>query len=108
MTVSKADLLKIRNTVVEDVEVPDLGTVRIRALTRSEALEFEGKPMEPAELDLKLLAIGMVEPKLTEAELAEVQANTPAGLMQPVAKAIARLSGMEATAPKEAVKRFRS
>jgi hypothetical protein len=107
MTVSKADLMKKRFGV-EEVEIPDVGTVKIRPLTRAEALELEGTPMEAIELDRKLLARGLVEPKLTEDEVAELQANTPAGLMQPVAKAIARLSGMEATAQKEAVKRFRS
>lgn len=107
MTVSKADLLK-RRFGVEDVEIPDVGIVKIRPLSRAEALELEGKPMDPVELDRKLLALGMVDPKLTEADVAELQANTPAGLMQPVAKAIARLSGMEQTAAKEAVKRFRN
>ena len=107
MTVSKADLMK-RRFGVEEVEIPDLGTVKIRPLSRAEALELEGKPMEPVEQDRKLLTIGVMDPKLTEDEWAEVQSNTPAGLMQPVAKAIARLSGMEQTTAKEAVKRFRN
>jgi hypothetical protein len=106
MAVSKADLLKKRFGV-EDVEIPGVGTVQVRPLSRAEALEVEGKEMSAAEMDRKLLAFGLVEPKLTEDEVAELQANTPAGLMQPVVKAIVRMSGMEQTAPKEAVKQFR-
>lgn len=108
MAISKAELLKKQAFAVEDVEIPGVGTVQVRPLSRAEALEIQGKgEMTVAEMECKLLAAAMVDPKLTEAEVAELQANTPAGLLQPVAQAIGRLSGIEQTAPKEAMKRFR-
>lgn len=107
MTMSKADLLAKRAFGVEDVEIPGVGAVKVRPLSRSEALEIQGVELSVAEMEQRLVAIAMVEPKLTEAEVAQWQANSPAGELQPVAQAVARLSGMEQSAPKEAVKQFR-
>lgn len=105
--VSKADLLKKRFGV-EDVEVPGVGIVKVRPLSRTEALKIQGVEMPYDEMERKLLAAALVEPQLTEDEVATWQDNSPAGELQPVAQAIARLSGLEQSSPKEAVKRFRS
>lgn len=106
MAVSKADLLKKRFDE-EDVEIPGVGTVKIRPLSRAEALQVQGREMGVGEMERMLLSAAMVDPKLTEDEVSDWQANSPAGLMQPVVDAIVRLSGMEQNAPKEAVKKFR-
>lgn len=105
MTVSKGDLLKARFGI-EDVEIPGVGTVKVRALTRGEALQVQGQEMGIAEMEQKLIALAMVEPKLTEAEVKEWQDNSTAGEIQVVTEVIVRLSGMEQSAPKEAMKRF--
>lgn len=106
--VSKTDLLKKRVAVEEDVEIPGLGTVKVRAMTRAEALALYDKEMSLAVADRKLLATAMVEPKLTEEEVAELQATTPAGLLQPVINTIETLSGIkEKETVKEAVTQFR-
>lgn len=104
--VSKADLLKKRFGE-EEVEVPGVGTVRVRALTRGQALELQGKEMPVVEMERRLIALAMVEPKLTEDEVGEWQDNTTAGELQGVMEAIVRLSGMEAHAGKAAYQQFR-
>lgn len=109
-TISKADLLKKRLFGVDDVEIPGVGIVKVRPLSRSEVLELEGKEMSAAEAEQKLVAKAMVEPKLTEAEVAEWQASSPAGELKPVNDAICRMSGIQVNnaAAKEAVKQFRN
>jgi hypothetical protein len=106
MAVSKVDLLKKRFGV-EDVEIPGVGTVRVRPLSRAEALELQGKEMAAAEVERKLVALAMVEPALTEDEVGTWQANSPAGELEPIGAAIRRLSGLEQASAKEAVKQFR-
>ena len=106
-TVSKADLLK-RRFGVEDVAIEGVGTVKVRALSRAEALSLQGVEMTVEDMERKLLALAMVDPKLTEDEVAQWQANSPAGELQPVVLAITRMSGLEQTAAKEAVQQFRS
>lgn len=104
--VSKADLLKKRFGE-EEVEVPDVGTVRVRALTRGQALELQGKEMDAADMERRLLSLAMVEPSLTEDEVRQWQDMTTAGELQPVVEAIVRLSGMEQHAGKAAYQQFR-
>lgn len=106
MSVSKADLLKARFGV-EDVEIAGVGTVKVRALTRGQALQVQGQEMTVAEMERKLIAWAMVEPSLTEEDVQQWQDSSPAGELQVVTDAIVRLSGMESGASKEAMKRFR-
>lgn len=105
VSLSKEDLLKKRFGV-EDVEIPNVGTVKVRALTRGEALQVQGVEMPVAEMEQRLVSLAMVEPKLTEAEVKEWQDNSTAGEIQAVTEVIVRLSGMEQGAAKEAMKRF--
>lgn len=105
MTISKEDLIKTRFGV-EDVEIPGVGTVKVRPLTRGEALQLQGVEMDVVEMEQKLLSRAMVEPKLTEAEVKEWQDNSAAGEIQVITEAIIRLSGMEQYAAREAMKRF--
>lgn len=106
MAVSKTDLLKKRFGV-EDVDIPGVGSVQVRPLSRAEALEIQGVELGVAEMERRLLSLALLDPKLTEDEVAQWQANSPAGELQPVVLAITRLSGMEQSEPKEAVKQFR-
>ncbi|MEU7817060.1 hypothetical protein [Pseudonocardia sp. NPDC049154] len=105
--VSKETLFKARLTE-EDVEIPGVGTVRIRALSRAEVLAFRSRKVEDvADMERALLSKGLVEPALTEDEVRQWQEASAAGELEPVTRAISRLSGMDETAAKEAVKRFR-
>jgi hypothetical protein len=92
---------------VEEVELPDLGTVKVRPLTRAEALELRGVELDVAQMEQRLLSLAMVEPTMTEAQVARWQAVSPAGQLEPVSNAIIRLSGMEKAAQRAAYDEFR-
>ncbi|WP_410669133.1 hypothetical protein [Amycolatopsis sp. cmx-4-68] len=102
MTVSKEDLLAKRFGV-EDFEVPELGTFRIRALTRAQALEIKDREMPVAIAEQRILSRAVVEPQLSEEDVAELQAHVPAGLLEPLVDRIATISGMTKGSPKSGV-----
>lgn len=106
MAIDKAALLKARSDQ-KDVEIPGVGTVRIRSLTRAEALALQGKETPVSEIEQKLLSAALVDPKLTEDEVRQWQEASPAGELEPIMEAILDLSGMAREAPKEAYQRFR-
>ena len=106
-TVSKSDLLTKRFGV-HDVEIEGVGTVKVRPLSRAEALTLQGKEMPVEVSDRKLIAMAMVEPRLTEDEVAQWQDSSPAGEIGQVAVKVLQLSGMEERATaKEEYRRFR-
>jgi hypothetical protein len=89
----------------DDVEVTGLGLVRVRGLSRDEALSLRGIAGR-AESERALLAFAMVSPRLTPAQVARWQAASPAGEMEPVTDKVAELSGMLDDSAKQAVKDF--
>lgn len=94
----------LRARLDEDlVDVGD-GVVRVRALTRAEAVRVRASGDGPAEQEPMILLLGVVEPKLTEADVKAWMDNAPAGDIQPVIVRIADLSGMAETSGKEATK----
>jgi hypothetical protein len=106
MAVNKQSLLSAR-TVEHEVEIPGVGTVKVRALTREEALAVRNQEMTVAEMEQKLLAAAMLEPQLTVKEVAMWQRNSPAGELEPVVNKIVEISGLAVEAAKEAMKTFR-
>jgi hypothetical protein len=104
--VDKAALLASRGIGLTTVPLGELGEVKVRALSRAEALASQGEH-DQAEAEVFLLALAMVEPKLTEDEVRAWQRVAPAGELQPVVLAILKASGMEQDSPKQAVKTFR-
>ncbi|GAA2543663.1 hypothetical protein [Pseudonocardia hydrocarbonoxydans] len=104
-TIDKAALFAPR-LPEEDHDIPDLGTVRIRSLSRAEVLAIRGKSLPVDEMERRLLSSALVSPRLTEAEVGQWQEASAAGELEPVTKAIMRLSGLEEASAKEAVARF--
>lgn len=102
MTVSKEELLAKRFGV-EDFEVPELGTFKIRALTRAQALEIKDREMPVAVAEQRIIARAVVEPQLSEEDVAALQQNIPAGLFEPLVDRIAVISGMKQDATKSGV-----
>ncbi|KAB1925149.1 hypothetical protein F8280_12120 [Micromonospora noduli] len=88
-----------------DVEVPGVGTVRVRGLNRSEAMDV-GKIADLSLRDRTLIAIGMVEPSLSVSEVKRWGDAAPASELELVSRRIAQLSGMLPDSAKEAVKEF--
>lgn len=82
----------------DTVELPGLGTFRVRALSRLEAMGLQA--LDVAAADAKMIALGVVDPPLTEAEARRWQESSPAGEIEPVTNRISALSGMTTNAPK--------
>lgn len=96
---NKEELLKLRLRE-QDVELPGVGSVRIRALSRAEVLRIKDKPMDIDVMERKLISAAMVDPKLTEAEVQEWQDVSEAGELEIVTRAITKLSGLSEGAGK--------
>jgi hypothetical protein len=109
MSLDKELLFKPR-LAEDDVQIPGVGSVRVRALSRSEVLlvrkatDLAGDVPAPRALVLerKMIATAMVDPVLTESEVGRWQNASAAGELEPVTDAIQRLSGMLPTSAKEA------
>lgn len=106
MAIDKAALFASR-LPEEDVEIPNVGTVRVRSMSRSEVLDIRGKDLEVSEMERRLLSTAMVDPKMTEDEIGQWQQASTAGELEPVTKAIMRLSGLEEAVNKATIKQFR-
>ena len=89
-----------------DVEIPGVGTVTVRGLSRVEAMLVQ-KAEDPETRERKILAFGMVDPQITEHEAGKWQQASAAAELEQVTTVIANLSGLNPDAPKEAVKTFR-
>lgn len=108
MSVSKADLFKKR-VKEQDIEIPGVGTVRVRALTREQVLKIKMKgEIDVAEMERKLISMGMVDPELTEEEVGQWQAVAPAEELTPITEAVMGMSGVSQELAKEAMKQFRN
>lgn len=101
-TVDIAALLAPR--LPEDtVEIAGIGTFRVRGLSRIEAISVQaGKGT--ANIERKMIALGLLEPKLTEDEVGTWMRNAPAGELSPISDRIAELSGMAPGSEKGAYK----
>lgn len=85
----------------QDVEIPGVGTIRVRALTRLEAGQVERRGA--GDIDGKerlILSFGMVDPELTEAEAGQWMKLVTPGEITTVAMTIAELSGLLEGSPK--------
>ena len=77
----------------DDVEIAGVGTVRVRGLNRMEVFLIT-KIDDPVVQDRRIVAYGMVDPKLTEAEVQRWQEVSAGGEIEIVSRAIYRLSGL--------------
>lgn len=98
----------------EEVEIPGVGSVTVRGLSHAEVLLMQKSinAVDPEKIDparaliiqRKLVAAGLVKPKMTEGEVRRWQENGKFGELDPVSDAISRLSGLEELAVKAAHK----
>ena len=91
-----------------DVELPGLGVVRVRGLTREEMLHAPKAEDEPLLMERYMLATALVDPVLTQDEVARWQSVSPADEMTPLVHKINELSGIGKPAEKAAYEAFRS
>lgn len=95
----------------EDVELPSgIGTVRVRGLSRQEAVTV-AKIDDQTAMERLAMALGMLDPRMTESEIDEWSKVAVAADVQAVAQKISDLSNMQAGAgkgPTSSSKRTRS
>ena len=109
----KAALLAADDFETEVVPIKRKGKViakvTIRGLSRHEALACQdGVGDNVALAEQRLLSKAMVNPRMTEKEVARWQATAPAHEMDNLVSKVNRLSGMDEEAMKEAMKAFRN
>jgi hypothetical protein len=91
----------------EEYELPGLGTFRIRGLSRGEVLAAQADDPRLAVFERRLLARGIVDPKLTETDVGRWQEASPSGEMEPLIARIQLLSGIGREVEKGAYESFR-
>jgi hypothetical protein len=102
--VDKAALLA-RRLPTDTVDIPDVGTVTVRALSRAEVDRvFGGEGPTRDEREIQFLALGIVEPALTEQDVAEWLNAASYAEVELVSAAIAKLSGIAVDSAKGATK----
>lgn len=104
----KAALLKLR--LPEDVvDVPGVGAVRVRGLSRADVLALQqADTSAPGGFERKLLSLAMVDPELTEDEVGQWQAGAGPMELEAVTAKVSEMSGMGKAAAKDAYKEFES
>jgi predicted transcriptional regulator len=96
-------LLKKARLAEEDVDLPGVGVIRVRALSRAEALRVTDTEMPVTRMEQLLLSMAMVDPEMSEQDVAEWQSAASAGELEPVTEVIKRLSGLAEKAAKSGV-----
>lgn len=106
MGVTREALLARRDLPTEVVTVQGVGEVTVRGLTRA---EFAQAQQEKANhlVEARIVCLGLVEPVMSFNDVRAWQDVAPALELEPVAAAIARLSGLTKAAAKEAMLNFR-
>lgn len=79
----------------ETVELGPGRSVRVRALTRDEALKVADRELSKKRAEQLVLSKAMVDPMLTEDEVGRWQRSSAAGEIQRVFDTVTRLSGLE-------------
>lgn len=92
-----------------EVDIPGKGSVRVRALSRYEVMLLQKSASEDKELfERKALAMALVDPAMSEADVERWMRVTPFGDLNLVTMKISELSGLlDQNAVKEAIKTFR-
>ncbi len=91
--VSKEALLATKGLGTKEVEVPGVGTVVVRGLSRAEVVQMQAAG-SPDAMENRMMAAAMVEPPLTVEEVVEWRAEAPSEVVRPISDAILALSGL--------------
>lgn len=84
------------------VDLPGFGEVRVRGLTRVEAMGLKGFS-DNGDLERRIIHLGMVEPALDEDDVAAWYAAAPAGMTDIIVDQVSKLSGLGQGAAKSGV-----
>ena len=90
----------------DDVEIDGVGTVRVRGLSREEALRVSKFAGDVVAIERYIVSTALLDPVLTEDEVAMWQKASPGGELEPITDKISQLSGMNEGAAKETYREF--
>ncbi len=109
MTVSKEQLLASR-LPEDDLGIPGLGTVRVRALSRAEVRDKLSKAgrSDTAAWEALWLSMSLVDPPLTPEEAAQWRESATAFELELVTAKLGELSALTKQAAKDMYKEFES
>lgn len=88
----------------DTVEIPGVGTVRVRGLNRLESFEVGEIKDDIAARERKMIALGLIDPEMTEDEVLQWQEASEGMELEAVSTKIGELSGMVEDSGKEAYK----
>lgn len=100
--VSKAKLLAPR-LVEGEHEIAGVGTVGIRGLSRQEVIDLQKLEGGIDVRERRMVALGLVDPAVTEDDVAKWQASSLAEEIEGLTVAISNLSGLGVKADKSSV-----
>lgn len=108
MVLSREEILarKVTGLKTEPFTIEGVGDVVIRGLTRNEALAVQ-ECETTADKDNLMIACGLVEPKMSQGDIAEWGGEEQAGTLVKLSQRIAELSGLVEGAGKSGVSRAR-
>lgn len=102
MAISRELFLKA--AVPEDVvDIPGLGPVRVRGLTRLEVIGLQSMPKDTGLIEKRIIRLGLVDPVLTDDDVDAWYDVAPAGHTDLIVDAVSRLSGLGEGATKSGV-----
>lgn len=99
MTVDRETFLKAR-LPERDVDLPGVGTVRVRGLSRAEAMRVRDLRDDLAAAEQLLVTLGLVDPALSAGDVAAWYEAAPAGEIDRLVGPIQELSALGEDAPK--------
>lgn len=108
MAVEKSALLDATRVLRhETVEIPDVGEVKVRGLSRAEVVQMQAFA-NIDEMEVATLAAGLVEPALSADEVKQWRSTRDSAEIQPVCDKILELSGLLPDQQTEAERSFRT
>lgn len=106
--VDKAALLSGAAFGLTDVPIPGFGVVKVKPLSRAQALGIYNQQMDAATMEQTVISLAAVQPTFTKGEVARWQEiDTAGGSLFTLVNTILDLSGMDMGAGKSAYKTFR-
>jgi hypothetical protein len=103
MCVDKSRLL-MRRLPEGELEIEGVGAIRVRGLARGEVLRLRKSQLDQEAFERTLVALCMVDPPLTEDEVAQWQDSALSDELEDVVDKIKELSALNSGADKEAYK----
>lgn len=97
------DELVAPRLVEDEYEIPGVGTVGIRGLSRQEVIDLQKLEGDVDVRERRMVSLGLVDPPVTEEDVAKWQKTSLAGEIEGLTVAIGNLSGLGVKADKSGV-----